>query len=104
MAYATRQRTPEIGVRLALGASPASILSMIVMRGLRLVAVGGAFGLAAALVAVRSIRTLLFGVEPTDPMTWTSVIFTLTVVGLLACIVPARRAMRIDPVRALRNS
>jgi putative ABC transport system permease protein len=104
MAYATRQRTPEIGVRLALGASPASILSMIVVRGLRLVAVGGAFGLVAALVAVRSIRTLLFGVEPTDPMTWTTVIFTLTVVGLLACIVPARRAMRIDPVRALRNS
>jgi predicted permease len=104
MAYATRQRTPEIGVRLALGASPASILSMIVVRGLRLVAVGGAFGLAAAVVAVRSIRTLLFGVEPTDPMTWTAVIFTLTLVGLLACFIPARRAMRIDPVRALRNS
>jgi predicted permease len=104
MAYATRQRTPEIGVRLALGASPASILSMIVLRGLRLVAVGGVFGLAAALVAVRFVRGLLFGVEPTDLVTWTAVVLTLTLVGLLACVVPARRAMRIDPVRALRNS
>jgi len=104
MAYATRQRTPEIGVRLALGASPKSILSMIVLRGLRLVVVGGALGLAAAAVAVRSVRTFLFGVEPTDPMTWTAVIVTLTFVALAACIIPARRAMRIDPVRALRNS
>jgi putative ABC transport system permease protein len=104
MAYATRQRTPEIGVRLALGASPASILSMIVLRGLRLVAIGGVFGLAVAFVAVRFVRGLLFGVEPTDPLTSTAVVLTLTLVGLLACVVPARRAMRIDPVRALRNS
>ena len=104
MAYATRQRTPEIGVRLALGASPASILSMVVLRGLRLVAIGGTFGLVTAFVAVRFVRGLLFGVEPTDPVTWTAVVFTLTLVGLLACVVPARRAMRIDPVRALRNS
>jgi putative ABC transport system permease protein len=104
MAYATRQRTPEIGVRLALGASPASILSMIVLRGLRLVAIGATFGLVAAFVAVRFVRGLLFGVEPTDPVTWTAVVLTLMLVGLLACVVPARRAMRIDPVRALRNS
>ena len=104
MAYATRQRTPEIGVRLALGASPASILRMIVVRGLRLVAVGGAFGLVAAFVAVRFVRGLLFGVEPTDLITWTTVVLTLMLVGLAACVVPARRAMRIDPVRALRNS
>ena len=104
MSYATRQRTSEIGVRLALGASPASILSMIVRRGLRLIAVGGAFGLIAAMIAVRAIRGRLFGVEPTDPVTWTAVVLTLTLVGLFACVVPARRAMRIDPVRALRNS
>jgi len=104
MAYATRQRTSEIGVRLALGARPASILSMIVLRGLRLVAVGATFGLVAAFIAVRFVRGLLFGIEPTDLVTWTAVIVTLTLVGLLACVVPARRAMRIDPVRALRNS
>jgi predicted permease len=103
MSYATRQRTTEIGVRLALGAKPASILQMIVFRGLRLVAVGGAFGLAGAVVAVRSVRGLLFGVEPSDPMTWIAVSVALMVVGVLACAVPARRAMRIDPVRALRG-
>jgi predicted permease len=104
MAYATRQRTTEIGLRLALGAKPASILNMIVLRGLRLVAVGGVFGLAGAVVAVRFVRGQLFGVEPTDSLTWIAVSTTLVVVGLLACAVPARRAMRIDPVRALRNS
>ena len=103
MAYATRQRTTEIGVRLALGASPVSILHMIVLRGLRLVAVGGMLGLAGAVVAVRFVRNLLFGVEPSDPMTWIAVSMALMVVGVLACAVPARRAMRIDPVRALRN-
>ncbi len=104
MAYATRQRTTEIGVRLALGASPASVLKMIVLRGLRLVAVGGAFGLAGAFLAVRFVRGYLFGVQPTDPVTWVAVATALMFVGLLACAVPARRAMHIDPVRALRNS
>ena len=103
MAYATRQRTTEIGLRLALGASPSSILNMIVLRGLWLVAIGGALGLAGAIVAVRFVRGQLFGVEPTDPLTWIAVSTTLMFVGVLACAVPARRAMRIDPVRALRN-
>jgi len=103
MAYTTRQRTTEIGVRLALGAKPSSILNMIVLRGLRLVAIGGAFGLAGAIVAVRFVRGLLFGVEPSDPMTWIAVSTALVIVGVVACAVPARRAMRIDPVRALRN-
>ena len=103
MAYATRQRTTEIGVRLALGASPVSILNMIVLRGLRLVAVGGMLGLAGAVVAVRFVRNLLFGVESTDPVTWVAVSTAMILVGVLACAVPARRAMRTDPVRALRN-
>jgi predicted permease len=103
MAYATRQRTTEIGVRLALGATPASILNMIVMRGVRLVAIGAAFGLAGALVAVRFVRVLLFGVEPTDPVTWIAVSAVLMLVGLVACALPARRAMRIDPAAALRS-
>jgi putative ABC transport system permease protein len=103
MAYTTRQRTTEIGLRLALGAKPASILNMIVLRGFRLVAVGGALGLVGAVIAVRFVRGLLFGVQPSDPATWIAVSITLMIVGVLACAVPARRAMRIDPVRALRN-
>jgi putative ABC transport system permease protein len=104
MAYTTRQRTTEIGLRLALGATPASILNMIVLRGVRLVAIGGAFGLAGALIAVRFVRVLLFGVEPTDPITWIAVSGLLMLVGLVACALPARRAMRIDAAAALRGS
>lgn len=104
IAYATRQRTTEIGVRLALGAAPASILEMIVAQGLRLVAVGLAFGLAGALVAVRFVRAQLFGVEPTDPITWIAMPAVLLLVALAACAVPARRAMRINPATALRSS
>jgi len=104
MAYATRQRTTEIGVRLALGATPASILNMIILRGVRLVAIGAAFGLAGALVAVRFVQVLLFGVEPTDPVTWIAVSAVLMLVALVACVLPARRAMRIDPAAALRSS
>jgi predicted permease len=104
MAYATRQRTTEIGVRLALGATPASILNMIVLRGGRLVAIGAALGLAGAFVAARFVQVLLFGVEPTDPLTWIAVSSVLMLVGLAACALPARRAMRIDPATALRES
>ncbi len=104
MAYATRQRTTEIGVRLALGATPAAILNMVVLRGLWLVVIGAVFGLAGALVAVRFVRVLLFGVEPTDPVTWIAVSAVLMFVGFMACALPARRAMRIDPAAALRSS
>jgi ABC-type antimicrobial peptide transport system permease subunit len=104
MAYATRQRTTEIGVRLALGATPTSILNMVVRHGLWLVVVGAAFGIAGAFVAVRFVRVLLFGVEPTDPVTWIGVSILLMLVALLACAIPARRAMRIDPAAALRSS
>jgi ABC-type antimicrobial peptide transport system permease subunit len=104
MAYATRQRTTEIGVRLALGATPTSILNMVVRRGLWLIMMGAAFGLVGAFVAVRFVRVLLFGVEPTDPVTWIAVSTLLMFVGLLACAIPARRAMRIDPAAALRSS
>ncbi|HVQ14299.1 MAG TPA: ABC transporter permease, partial [Vicinamibacterales bacterium] len=82
MAYTTRQRTTEIGVRLALGATPASILGMVVQRGVWLVVIGASFGLAGALVAGRFVRVLLFGVEPTDPITWIVVSAVLMFVGL----------------------
>ncbi len=104
MAYGTRQRTTEIGLRLALGATPASILNLIVMRGATLVLTGTALGGAAAVVGVRYIRSLLFGIEATDPVTWLAVAGGLLLVGLVACVIPARHAMRISPVQALRSS
>jgi predicted permease len=104
IAYATRQRTSEVGLRLALGATPASILTMIVLRGARLMAMGAVLGFAGAFAAMRYVRNQLFGVEPTDPLTWLAVFALLLVIGLLACAIPARRAMRIDPAAALRSS
>jgi putative ABC transport system permease protein len=104
MAYATRQRTTEVGLRLALGATPASILTLIVLRGARLVSIGAALGFGGAFILVRYIQNRLFGVEATDPTTWLAVSAVLLFVGLVACAVPARRAMRIDPAVALRSS
>jgi ABC-type antimicrobial peptide transport system permease subunit len=104
MAYATRQRTAEIGLRLALGATPASVLHLIVMRGARLLVIGIGLGLTAAFIGARYLRSQLFGVEPTDPWTWFAVFGVLALIGLAACAIPARRAMRIDPARALRAS
>ncbi len=104
MAHTAGQRRTEIGIRLALGARPATILRMIVGEGLRLVAIGGAIGLAGALVASRAIEHQLFGVRPLDPATYAVVALVLTVVAAVACAIPARRAMRVDPVVALRNA
>jgi predicted permease len=104
MAYATRQRTAEIGLRLALGATPASVLHLIVMRGARLLVIGIGLGLTWAFIGARYLRSQLFGVEPTDPWTWLAVFGVLALIGLAACAIPARRAMRIDPARALRAS
>ena len=98
------QRTAEIGIRLALGARPASILSMIVLRGLRLTAIGAVIGLGAAFVATRYVQSQLFGVRATDAVTFVSVCIVLAAAAILACLVPARRAMRVDPVIALRNT
>jgi ABC-type antimicrobial peptide transport system permease subunit len=77
---------------------------MIVLRGARLMAMGAVLGSAGAFAAMRYVRHQLFGVEPTDPLTWLAVFALLLVIGLLACAVPARRAMRIDPAAALRSS
>jgi predicted permease len=104
LAYATRQRRTEIGLRLALGASPASILRMILWRGMRLVGLGAAFGLAGAFIALRVLERLLFGVERTDAMTWIVVLLLLVTVGLAACWFPARKAMRVDPAAALKSA
>jgi putative ABC transport system permease protein len=104
MAYLVRQRTPEVGLRLALGATPGSILKMMVLRGARLVAIGAAVGFGGAVAVMRFLRAYLFGVEPGDPVTWLAVAAILALVGLAACVIPAWRAMRVDPLISLRSS
>ena len=102
LSYVVAQRRREIGLRLALGAQPRDILRLVIGQGLTLTAVGIGVGLAGAFALTRFLRTLLFGVTPTDPMTFLAVSGLLMVVGLLACYLPARRATRVDPLVALR--
>lgn len=102
MAYSVRLRTREIGVRVALGATSGSVLRMIVGQGMRTIGVGLLVGLAGALALTRAVASLLFGVTPTDPVTFVAVISLLVAAALLACYIPARRAMRVDPIVALR--
>jgi ABC-type antimicrobial peptide transport system permease subunit len=102
MSHAVSRRTHEIGVRLALGADYADIIAWIVRRGLLLVGAGEAAGLAAALALNRVIASMLFHVPATDAPTYAAVAGLWLVVGLAACYTPARRAMRIDPMAALR--
>jgi ABC-type antimicrobial peptide transport system permease subunit len=105
MAYAVSQRTQEMGIRLALGASPASLLNMVVGQGMKLTSVGLVIGLAIALGAFGSIgavRTLLPGISPLDPMTFIAVPALLAAIAFVATWIPAKRAGRVDPVVALR--
>jgi predicted permease len=103
VAYTTRQRTREIGIRMALGAERGQVFRMILRRGLRLVIIGLALGLAASVLLTRLLRGLLFGVPASDPVTFTSVALLLTGVALAACYVPARRAAKVDPLLALHS-
>ena len=102
MAYAITQQTHEIGIRLALGAQPRNVLHLVLRRGVRLAGVGATFGVAAALALTRLIAGLLYDVSATDPFTFSCVVILLLAIALLACYVPARRAMRVDPMVALR--
>ena len=102
ISYLTSQRTHEIGIRMALGAAKSDVLMMVVRQGLKVVLVGVAVGIAGALALTRFLASLLFGVKPTDPLTFTAVSLLLIVVALLACYIPARRASKIDPMVALR--
>lgn len=102
MAYSVTQRTQEIGVRVALGATTRNVLAMVVGEGLRMTAAGLAVGLTGAYMLTRVMASLLFEVSATDPLTFTLVGVGLTAVGLLACFVPARRAAKVDPMVALR--
>jgi putative ABC transport system permease protein len=102
VAFSVNQRTTEIGVRMALGAPRSSVVRMIVRQGLTPVTVGLGFGLAGALAMTRIVAGLLFAVEPTDPITYAAVVGVLATTAAIACLVPARRAAAIDPMRALR--
>jgi putative ABC transport system permease protein len=103
MSYAVSQRTPEIGVRMALGATAADILRMVLREGAWLVGSGLLAGCAAALLLTRWLETLLFGVRTTDPLTFGLAVLLLLTTALLACWLPARRATRVDPMIALRH-
>jgi len=102
MAYSVSRRTREIGLRVALGAGSGDVLRMILGQGLRTILIGVAIGIAGSLALTRTVESLLFGVTPTDPLTFAAVTLLLVGAALLACFVPARRAMRVDPTVALR--
>jgi predicted permease len=98
-----RQRTAEIGVRMAFGAGHASIFRMMVVQGLKLSAAGIVVGIGAALLLTGTLRTMLVGVEPTDPATFAAMVFGFLVIAAIACGLPALRASRLDPMVALRD-
>lgn len=102
ISYLVGRRTQEIGIRLALGAERADVLRLIVGEGMKMAAVGLCIGFAAAFALTRLMAGLLFGVSATDPLTFAAVAILLTLVALAACYIPARRAMRVDPIVALR--
>ncbi|MGC1615631.1 MAG: ABC transporter permease, partial [Candidatus Acidiferrum sp.] len=102
ISFAVSQRTREIGVRMALGAHPGDVLRLILGEGLKLVLAGVVLGIIAALAMTRLLSTLIYGVSASDPLIFLSVVALLVVVALAACFVPARRAMRVDPIVALR--
>jgi ABC-type antimicrobial peptide transport system permease subunit len=94
----------EIAIRLAIGAQRASIVTLLMGRGVRLLAIGLAIGLSIAAASTRYVEAQLFGVTATDPLTFSGVCLVLTSAGLTACAIPAWRAMRVDPIIALRRS
>lgn len=102
ISYSVRQRTREIGIRMALGAEPAGVMRLVLAHGLKLALIGVAIGIAASLGLTRLMSSLLFGVSATDPLTFTGDTILLIIVSLAACYIPARRAMKVDPMVALR--
>jgi ABC-type antimicrobial peptide transport system permease subunit len=102
MAYTISQRIPELGVRIALGATPAIIMRLIVAQGAKLAVIGLALGIGFALWFARALDGMLFGVAPRDPLTLILVTAVVALAVLLATFIPGRRAVRVDPVIALR--
>jgi putative ABC transport system permease protein len=103
MAYRVGQRRHEIGIHIALGAQRRDVLRLVLGDGAKLVCFGIAIGIAGAIALTRLMTSLLFEVKPTDPETFAVVAIALAIVALVACYVPARRAMRVDPMVALRH-
>jgi ABC-type antimicrobial peptide transport system permease subunit len=102
ISYSVAQQTHEIGIRIALGAQAGDVLRMVIKRGMLLVLIGIAIGLGGALAVTRVMQKLLFGVSVTDPLTFIAVSFLLAAVALVACVIPARRATKVEPLVALR--
>ena len=102
VSYWVSQRTHEIGIRMALGAERGDVLRIVVGQGIRSSLIGAAIGVAGALALTRLLRTMLFGIEPSDPLTFVAVSLILLAVALLACVIPAHRAAKVDPLVALR--
>ena len=103
ISYLVTERTREIGIRLALGAQKRNILRVILQQGLRLAVAGAAIGIVCAAIVSHLMATLLYEVKPTDPLSFAGVAALFVFVALLACYLPARRAMKIDPMVALRH-
>ena len=103
LTYVVTQRTREIGIRIALGSTARSIFQLVLREGLMLVAAGLVLGVLGALAVGRAFEGLVFGVRPTDPFILGSVAFSTAIIALLACVSPARRATRVDPLIALSD-
>jgi ABC-type antimicrobial peptide transport system permease subunit len=102
ISYSVTQRTPEIGLRMALGAQRLDVLRLVLLQAAKLVLSGTVIGVVLALVLARALKSLIFDVSPTDPLTFTAIAFAVIAVAIVACYLPAWQATEVDPMIALR--